>query len=124
MRIIFELWGHVDWSIQKIEKNYKKIIEYLNGHKIPYIEDDLDNNIIIEFSKEEFFEFCSFISDGKIAPLECIHIPYEILCVNGKGAFEVIKHIPEGIEDINQFVHSMWQKQVRYPSLLSDSGWS
>jgi hypothetical protein len=112
-----EFWDHVDWSDEKIEQNLKKVFDYLKKHKIEYGEDPLDSHsILIEMSKAEFLEFCSFITEKLRAPPNCIHVPYQVLCVNGDGNFEVIYSPPEEM-NIDDFVYYIWRKHVKFPKI-------
>lgn len=117
MRVILDFWDHVDWSDEEIEQNLEKVVGYLERHRIEYAESSLDvYRLLIEISKADFLEFCSFLAEELRAPLNCVHVPYQILCVNGEGDFEVIDSTPGGM-NIDDFVYYMWRKRVVFPKI-------
>lgn len=117
MRVILDFWDHVEWSDEEIEQNKIKVIKYLKEHKIEHSEDPIDfDSIQIEIRKADFLEFCSFLTEKLGAPLNCIHVPYQVLCVNGDGNFEVIDTPPDGM-NIDDFVNYLWRKRVKFPKI-------
>lgn len=108
MRVTLTLFDHTDWSEEKIEASNKKISSYLDKHKIEFGQDPSEiDTFLIEMSKQELMEFCTFLTENLKLPLNCMHIPYQTLCVNGNGDFEAISD-----EEAVEFIRFMWHKKI------------
>lgn len=59
--------------------------------------------------KADFLEFSHSVTKELGASPDVVHVPYQILCVNGKGKFEVQIELHE----IDDFVESIWSKHIR-----------
>ena len=117
MLVVLYFYDHIDWSDEKIEESRGKIFKYLKERNIEYGEIPLDfDSIIIDIEKGDFLEFCSFLTEKLGVSPNCIHVPYQILCVNGAGDFEVIDKPPDGMI-IDDFVKYLWHKQAKFPRI-------
>lgn len=129
MWIILKLQDHVNWSDKRIIRSQKKVVEYCKEHKLNYIVDpsldcyegppclyeplDMFEILVDMLEKSDFLEFCSFVTEKLGAPPDVIHIPYQILCVNGNGNFEVKIGLPK----VDEFVQDIWGKRIQFPKI-------
>jgi hypothetical protein len=107
---MLHFFDHVNWSEDTIEKNVERVKEFLNDHKFEYVIDPEGfDSLIIEIERKDFLEFASFLAEKLRAPLNCIHIVYQTLCVNGEGAFETMVD-----EEAKGFIEFAWNKKVNF----------
>lgn len=110
MRIMLDFFDHVDWSEDTIEKNIERVKKFLDDHSFEYVVDpESIDSLIIRVERKYFLEFASFLTEKLRAPLNCIHIVYQTLCVSGNGAFETIVD-----EEAKDFIEFAWNKKIDF----------
>jgi len=113
--------GHTDWSLPETDLNIQKLTGFLDRNKIPYGKELGEyGSFQIEINPPDMPGFFSFLSETLKAPVDCIHFPYPILCVNGKGEFELIEYFPNGMT-IEEFAKTAWHKNSVFPKVSAST---
>src|SRR3990172_1262833 len=117
IRLILRFEGHTDWSQEETELKIQKLTGFLDRNRITYNKEIGEyGSFQIEITRPDFVGFLSFIKEQLHAPASCLHFPYQTLCVNGEGKFELIYYFPNGM-DIDRFAQSIWNRKFMFPKV-------
>lgn len=117
MRIILRFDGHTNWSLEETELNIQRLTGYLERNKVPYNREIGEyGSFQIEITRLDLLGFFSFLKEQLHAPASCLHFPYQTLCVNGEGKFELIEYFPDGMT-IDDFAKDVWNKKITFPKV-------
>ena len=119
LRLLLRFEDHTGWSLEETELNIQKLTGFLDKNKIPY-NDEIGEygSFQIEITRPDLLGFLSFLTEQLHAPAGCLHFPYQTLCVNGEGKFELIEYFPDGMT-IENFAKDVWNKRVVFPKVES-----
>ena len=113
LRLLLRFEGHTDWSLEETELNIQKLIAFLDKNRITYARDIGEyGSFQIEITRADLVYLNSFLDEHLHAPPICFHFPYQVLCVNGEGKFELIEYFPDG-RDANNFARSIRKTKSR-----------
>ena len=73
----------------------------------------------LEVTAVDLPEFLSFLAEELHAPRRCLFFPYQPLCVNGDGEFDLIEYLPEGVT-IDDFAIELWKKKTRFQRVVEE----
>ena len=117
VRLILRFEGHTNWSLPETDGNIQKLTGYLDRNKIVYSREIGEyGSFQIEITRSDLIDFLPFLTEQLRAPAGCLHFPYQTLCVNGEGNFELIEYFPEG-KDVDKFAQSIWNRKVAFPKV-------
>ena len=121
MRLILRFEGHTNWSLVETDTNIQKLTGYLDKNKIAYNREIGEyGSFQIEITRPDLTGFLSFLTEQLHAPAGCLHFPYQTLCANGEGKFELIEYFPDGMT-IEEFAETVWNKKVIFPKVSTSS---
>ena len=119
LRLLLRFEGHTSWSLPQTDQNIQKLVSYLNTNRVTYSREIGEyGSFQIEITRPDLLPFLSFLKEQLKAPDGCLHFPYQTLCVNGEGKFELIEYFPDGM-DVDKFAQSVWNRNVSFPKVDS-----
>ena len=133
--LMVDFSSHVSQSCERIASMQKTLLKYLKENGFRYMvdpkmectEDSLfeDTESFYDFiinvgTKADFLQLCAFITEELRAPLRSIHIPYQLLEVNGEGQLEIHHILQVRGLSIDDFVKDIWGKKADFPKIDTD----
>jgi hypothetical protein len=114
LRLLLRFEGHTSWSLPQTDQNIQKLVAYLNTNRVTYSREIGEyGSFQIEITRPDLLPFLSFLKEQLNASDGCLHFPYQTLCVNGEGKFELIEYFPDDM-DIDKFTQNVWNRFVSF----------
>lgn len=107
---------------KKISQRKEKLDKFLLANDYEFYNipssDNLgyDSFLISDVDNKQFEKIFSFITNGLKASPKCIHLPYEILSIDGEGNIETIRE--SDTSEINRFVQTKYNRQLEFPTIM------
>ena len=121
MRLMLRFENRASWSLAETEVNLQKLVGFMNQKKIAYNREIGEYAACnLEVTALDLPALLSFLAEELHAPRRCLLFPYQTLCVNGDGEFELIEHLPEGVT-IDDIAQELWKKKTGLPRVTSDN---